>query len=153
MLAKISGNYDATIESLLNCMTSAGAEGVILNDATAIYQHKRTADLIKVKNTYTMDMLVVDWEYGTGKYDGMVGALHCEAIADNKYIAAKVGSGLSDEQRELWAMDPSLIVGKIIEVGYFSMSQNANLNGTKYYSLRFPRLKQVRYDKEVTSID
>ena len=61
--------------------------------------------------------------------------------------------GLSDEQRELWAMDPSLIVGKIIEVGYFSMSQNANLNGTKYYSLRFPRLKQVRYDKEVTSID
>ena len=115
--------------------------------------HKRTADLIKVKNTYTMDMFVVDWEYGTGKYDGMVGALHCEAIADNKYIAAKVGSGLSDEQRELWAMDPSLIVGKIIEVGYFSMSQNANLNGTKYYSLRFPRLKQVRYDKEVTSID
>lgn len=153
VLAKINCNYESTIESLLNRMTSAGAEGVILNNGDATYQHKRTADLIKVKNTYTMDMLVVDWEYGTGKYDGMVGALHCEAIADNKYIAAKVGSGLSDEQRELWAMDPSLIVGKIIEVGYFSMSQNANLNGTKYYSLRFPRLKQVRYDKEVTSID
>lgn len=153
VLAKINCNYESTIESLLNRMTSAGAEGVILNNGDATYQHKRTADLIKVKNTYTMDMFVVDWEYGTGKYDGMVGALHCEAIADNKYITAKIGSGLSDEQRELWAMDPSLIVGKIIEVGYFSMSQNANLNGTKYYSLRFPRLKQVRYDKEVTSID
>lgn len=153
VLAIINCNYENTVGNLLDKLTTAGAEGLMLNNAVATYQHKRTSDLIKVKNTYTMDMLVTDWEYGTGKYDGMVGALYCTAIADGKRIEAKVGTGISDEQRQLWADDPSEIVGKIVEVGYFSMSQNSGTYGTKLYSLRFPRLKQVRYDKEVTSID
>lgn len=153
VLARINCKYDNTIANMLDAVTTAGAEGLMLNLAHANYQHKRTADLLKVKNTYTMDMLVKDWEYGTGKYDGMLGALHCEAITDNKRIEAKVGTGISDAQRELWADDPSLIVGKIVEVSYFSMSQNSGTYGTKLYSLRFPRLKRVRYDKEVTSVD
>ena len=153
VLAKVNCNYEHSIANMLDKMTNAGAEGIMLNEATAKYQHKRTNDLIKVKNTYTVDMLVTDWEYGTGKYDGMVGALYCSAIADDKHIEAKVGTGISDEQRQLWADDPSLIVGKIVEVGYFSMSQNSGTYGTKLYSLRFPRLKRVRYDKEVTSVD
>lgn len=153
VLAIINCNYENTVGNLLDKLTTAGAEGLMLNNGAALYQHKRTNDLIKVKNTYTTDMLVVDWEYGTGKYDGMVGALHCEAIADGKRIEAKVGTGISDEQRQLWADDPSEIVGKIVEVGYFSMSQNSGTYGTKLYSLRFPRLKRVRYDKEITSID
>lgn len=153
VLARVNCNYENTIVKLLDAMTEAGAEGLMLNNAFATYQHKRTADLIKVKNTYTIDMLVTNWEYGTGKYDGMVGALYCSAITDDKHIEAKVGTGISDEQRQLWADDPSLIVGKIVEVGYFSMSQNSGTYGTKLYSLRFPRLKRVRYDKEITSID
>lgn len=153
VLAKVNCNYEHSIANMLDTMTNAGAEGIMLNEATAKYQHKRTADLIKVKNTYTMDMLVEDWEYGSGKYDGMLGALRCKAMSDGKWIEAKVGTGISDEQRMLWADDPSEIVGKIVEVSYFSMSQSSGTYGTKLYSLRFPRLKQVRYDKEVTSVD
>ena len=153
VLAILNCNYENVIVNMLDELTGAGAEGLMLNNGAALYQHKRTNDLIKVKNTYTIDMLVKDWEYGTGKYDGMLGALHCEAITDNKRIEAKVGTGISDAQRELWADDPALIVGKIVEVSYFSMSQNSGTYGTKLYSLRFPRLKRVRYDKEVTSVD
>lgn len=154
VLAKVNCNYEHSIANMLDAVTSAGAEGLMLNLAYANYQHKRTADLIKVKNTYTIDMLVEDWEYGNGKYDGMVGALQCVAITeDGKHIEASIGTGLSDEQRMIWADDPSLIVGKIVEVSYFSMSQSSGTYGTKLYSLRFPRLKRVRYDKEVTSVD
>lgn len=153
VLARINCNYDNTIANMLDAVTSAGAEGLMLNLAHANYQHKRTTDLLKVKNTYTMDMLVKDWEYGNGKYDGMLGALRCEAISDGKRIEAKVGTGITDEQRQLWADDPALIVGKIVEVSYFSMSQSSGTYGTKLYSLRFPRLKRVRYDKEITSVD
>ena len=142
------------IASLLEEITLAGAEGLILNASEAKYQHKRTSDLIKVKNTYTMDMLVKDWEYGTGKYEDMLGAILCTAVTDDgKKIQANIGTGISDAQRELWANDPSLIVGKIVEVSYFSMSQSSGTYGTRLYSLRFPRLKRIRYDKEVTSID
>lgn len=145
---------DEELLKLLSTYTNAGAEGLILNAANAKYQHKRTADLIKVKNTYTMDMFVKDWEYGSGKYDGMVGALQCVAITeDGKHIEASIGTGLSDEQRMIWADDPALIIGKIVEVSYFSMSQSSGTYGTKLYSLRFPRLKRVRYDKEITSVD
>lgn len=153
VLARINCNYDNTIASMLDAVTSAGAEGLMLNLAHANYQHKRTADLLKVKNTYTIDMLVYDWEKGTGKYEDMIGALYCRAQADGKVIEAKVGTGISDAQRELWADDPSLIIGKIVEVSYFSMSQSSGTYGTKLYSLRFPRLKRVRYDKEITSVD
>lgn len=154
VLAKINCNQESTIASMLDALTNAGAEGLMLNLGHAMYQHKRTADLIKVKNTYTMDMLVTDWEYGTGKYEGMLGAILCTAITeDGKKIQASIGTGISDAQREIWADDPSLIVGKIVEVSYFSMSQSSGTYGTKLYSLRFPRLKQVRYDKGTTSID
>lgn len=154
VLAKINCNHESTIMHMLDILTSAGAEGLMLNRGSADYQHKRTADLIKVKNTYTMDMLVKDCEYGNGKYDGMVGALKCVAITeDGKHIEASIGTGLSDEQRAIWADDPALIIGKIVEVSYFSMSQSSGTYGTKLYSLRFPRLKRVRYDKEITSVD
>lgn len=153
VLARINCNYDNTIANMLDAVTSAGAEGLMLNLAHANYQHKRTADLLKVKNTYTMDMLVEDWEYGSSKYEGMLGALRCKAMSDGKWIEAKVGTGITDEQRQLWANNPSLIMGKVVEVSYFSMSQSSGTYGTKLYSLRFPRLKRVRYDKEVTSVD
>ena len=154
VLTHINCNHTNVVAAMLDEITSAGAEGLILNRAGAVYQHKRTDDLIKVKNTYTIDMLVKDWEYGNGKYDGMVGALQCVAITeDGKHIEASIGTGLSDEQRMIWADDPSLIVGKIVEVSYFSMSQSSGTYGTKLYSLRFPRLKRVRYDKEITSVD
>ena len=154
VLTYCNANHQNVITGLLDEMTSAGAEGLILNYAYAKYQHKRTNDLVKVKNTYSMDMLVIDWEYGTGKYEDMLGAILCTAITDDgKKIQASIGTGISDAQRELWANDPSLIVGKIVEVSYFSMSQSSGTYGTKLYSLRFPRLKRVRYDKEITSID
>lgn len=154
VLAKINCNQESAIANMLDALTGAGAEGLMLNLGHAMYQHKRTADLIKVKNTYSMDMLVTDWEYGTGKYESMLGAILCTTVTDDgKKIQARIGTGISDAQREIWADDPSLIVGKIVEVSYFSMSQNSGTYGTKLYSLRFPRLKQVRYDKGTTSID
>ena len=39
-----------------------------------------------------------------------------------------------------------------IEVEYFDISQNKSALGTNSYSLRFPRLKKVRTDKNDTSI-
>lgn len=152
ILQKCNKNDTESITKLLDFVTSQGAEGLMINTASAKYEHKRTNSLLKYKQVQTMDMKVIDWEYGVGKYECMVGNLVCEIVTkDGKYITCKVGSGLTDEQRLEWALKPDLILGKIVEVAYFSVSQNATTDGTMTYSLRFPRIKSVRRDKIITS--
>lgn len=137
---------------LLHLVTGMGGEGIMINLASGAYNHKRTDQLLKLKQVQTMDMEVYDFDYGTGKYEGMIGALKAKChTEDGKYITCDVGSGLSDEQRLSWAIDFNRIKGKIIEVAYFSMSQNARDKGSNVYSLRFPRMKSVREDKNTTS--
>ena len=135
------------VHTLLDTVTSYGAEGLMINAGNATYQHKRTNDLMKYKKVKTIDLRVVDIQMGNGKYDGMVGALECVGDFGDKFVTVQVGSGLSDDERLLWALKPENIIGKIVEIAYFSESQNKGTNGSIYYSLRFPRLKCVRTDK------
>lgn len=135
----------------LSYITTNGGEGIMVNAGHAKYQQKRTNDLLKFKKVYTLDMYVSDIQFGTGKFEGLVGALQCSIIKDGKTIITSVGSGLDEYQRTLWAAHPELIVGKIVEVAYFSLSQDKASMGTNVYSLRFPRLVRVRLDKDLTS--
>lgn len=153
VLAYYNNNYmlDMYAHKLLDDVTAMGAEGLMFNTAHGLYQHKRTNDLLKYKKVKTMDLKVLNIIEGTGKYEGLVGALDCVGEFDDKIVMVSVGTGLSDEQRTLWALDPKLIIGKIVEVAYFSESQNKSTDGTSFYSLRFPRLKSVRNDKQEIS--
>ena len=146
-----SMNMEDEIARCMQVIRELGGEGLMLNKASQMYQHKRTRDLLKVKDVQTMDMLVLDIFHGKGKYENAVGGLICQAITpDGKIVNCNVGTGLSDEQRFAWT-DRKLIVGKIVEVEYFSLSQDSTSVGTQYYSLRFPRLKGIRRDKQTTS--
>lgn len=137
---------------LRNEVTSRGGEGVMINVGDAKYRQKRTDVLLKYKDVFSMDMRVVGLTEGTGKNAGLVGALECVAEGDGKKYQCSVGSGLTDWMRVNWADDSRGIIGKIVEVEYFSISQDANARGTNVYSLRFPRLKRVRVDKNETSV-
>ena len=136
----------------LEKITSMGGEGLMINVGSRNYEQKRTDAILKVKETQTMDMRVVGLSEGTGKHEGRVGALFCECKSEDKTYECRVGTGLSDEQRARWADYPEEIVGHIVEVAYFSISQDKASRGSNYYSLRFPRLKRVREDKEETSV-
>lgn len=136
----------------LSSITNMGGEGLMINCVSAPYTHKRTDQLLKLKKAQTIDMKVTGIEWGTGKYEYMVGNLNCECeTSDGKIIRCSVGSGLTDSQRQNWVFKPSDIIGKIVEIEYFSMSQNSQQKGSDYYSLRFPRLKKVRVDKSEVS--
>lgn len=152
ILKKYDKRIDPAIYNLLDDVVKSGGEGLMINTSSGLYVPKRTDDLLKVKQVQTIDMKVVDTEFGTGKYELCVGYIYCEATLPNgSKISCKVGTGLSDEQRTRWAMYPMDIIGKIVEVAYFSLSQSKNTYGTTQYSLRFPRLKKVRTDKNETS--
>lgn len=147
-----TGTDRTVVNALLDKVIQMGGEGVMLNLHNRGYDHKRTDALLKYKQVQFMDMRVINVAEGTGKYEGMVGSLNCYVRRDdNTEIFCDVGTGLSDAQREQWAVDSALIIGKIVQVGYHELTQDRGYVGTNVYSLRFPRLVSVRYDKDITS--
>ena len=113
-----------------------GQEGIILKDMTGVWEDKRVKTQIKFKAELDCDLLVVGVQPGTGKYEGMVGALLCES--SDGVIRVDVGSGLSDEDRQR-----TDYIGKIVAVTYNARIKNKQ--GEE--SLFLPRLIEVREDK------
>ena len=114
-------------------------EGLMLRDAVAPYQYKRTDKLLKIKQWQDIECKVVGVKAGIGKHLGRLGAL----IVDYKGYVVAVGSGFNDQEREiLWRelkeggrLYDSLVNGELyIKVKYFEESQDADGN----ISLRFP---------------
>ncbi len=144
------GNDVAKIDTICDEYTNMGREGIMVNIADAPYECKRTKNLLKVKRFNAADVRVLDWEEGSGANQGKLGAVTVEFIApDNKHYTCKVGSGFEKEEREEFFAHPEKIVGHIIEIGYFELSQNQNDDG---YSLRFPTFKCLRDDKDEISM-
>lgn len=132
-----------------NIATEKGEEGIMLSIANAPYECKRSKNLLKVKQFFEGDVLVTEIVEGTNKYEGKLGCVKCEFLYNGVIQNVEVGSGWSDEERELLFNNPSLILNKVITIKYFEVSQNST---TKQYSLRFPTISMrypdcVRLDK------
>lgn len=123
-------------------MWTRGAEGLILKRIDAHYSpEKRNADLMKIKEEVTVDLLVEGMIEGEGKYQGTLGALLLRDKAGKQH---KV-SGMTDAQRDSWFNNPSEIVGKVVEVKAMKKLKDG--------SYREPRFKAIRYDKVAQEID
>lgn len=118
---------------------SIGWEGLMIKDLDAPYVFKRSKSLLKMKLMDTVDLVVQDVFEGSGKLENKLGGV----IVEYKGNEVRVGSGWTDEQRELYWKNPNDIIGKTIEIAYQAESQNKQ--GGK--SLSFPVFKGVRYDK------
>jgi|LGOV01.1.fsa_nt_gb DNA ligase-1 len=137
--------YKGSLEAdkYLDMIVSKGGEGIMLRDPDGVYQHgKRSNFLLKYKKVRTMDLRITDWNWGKGKYEGLIGSFVCES--DDGQIKCNV-AGISDDIRE---SEPELYVGMIVEIAYFDESKSA---ANDYTSLRFPRFVKFRNDKNETS--
>lgn len=118
---------------------SIGWEGLMIKNWDAIYEFKRSKNLLKMKLMDSLDLPVVDIFEGTGKYTGMMGGVY----VDYKGYKVGVGSGWSDEQRLRFWKYPNEILGKTLEIAY--QAETKNKDGG--LSLSFPVVKQIRFDK------
>lgn len=111
----------ADVEPIVNEIWARGGEGVMLNSTVGKYEIKRSKELLKVKHTEEHVLEVVDILEGTGKFEGMMGALVVD-YNDNKL---GVGSGFNDAQRkDIWD-NPEKYLGRSIEIDTFGESTNA----------------------------
>ena len=133
------GDDTSKIKEILEDAIADGEEGIMINIWDALYEFKRTNNLLKCKVFNTADLRVVGLEQGTGKYTGMLGAFICEYKGGH----VRVGSGLTDAQRAEVFKEPLKYIDTIIEISYFEETQDS----TGKPSLRFPTFKDFRPDK------
>jgi ATP-dependent DNA ligase len=117
-----------------------GEEGIILKDMNAPWENKRSKALIKFKGELECDLKIVDVEDGTGKYQGMLGALVCES--EDGIIKVKVGSGFNDEDRK--NIKKQDVLGKVVAVKYNARIRSKHQDE----SLFLPIYVEIRSDKD-----
>lgn len=85
------------LKTLLNQTVQQGGEGLVLHRRDSKYQRGRNTDVVKVKPHEDAEAQVVGHERGQGKHAQRTGALQ---LVTPQGLHFKVGTGLSDEQRE-----------------------------------------------------
>ena len=119
-----------------------GYEGLMIKPKQAIYECKRSHAWLKIKPFIEVTLKVVDLEEGTGKNEGLLGALVVEGEDDGKFFRLNVGSGLTDENREqIWA-NQDAVIGQLVEIRADAATQSQDADDV--WSLRFPRFKTFR---------
>lgn len=134
------GTDTTKITEILEEEVANGEEGIMINICDALYEFKRTNNLLKVKKMQTMDLEIIGFEEGEGRLTGTLGAILVRYKNGN---VVKVGSGFSDRLRgELWRARGDFL-GTICSIRYFEETTNAEGG----MSLRFPIFEDFRYDK------
>ena len=133
---------DAIFDLMMEKSKKGGWEGLMLRKNTT-YKGKRSTDILKVKQMFDDEYVVVDLENDLHRVivDGseVEEMMLKNVIIEHKGNRVQVGSGFSHEQRRYYFENPNEILGKQITVQYFE--ETTNKNGT--HSLRFPVIKAV----------
>jgi len=122
---------------------AAGFEGIMIKDPQAPYELKRSPAWLKKKPVISVDLVVTDVIEGTGKYEGMMGAIQCTGVDGGRTISVSCGSGFTDAQRTEYWINKNDVNGQTVEILADAITQNQDGS----YSLRFPRFNGFRHDK------
>ncbi len=68
----------------------------MLRDPQSFYENRRSKSLLKVKTFHDDEAIVLGYKPGTGRCQGMVGALK---VRNTHGVEFEVGSGLNDDMR------------------------------------------------------
>jgi DNA ligase-1 len=142
MLDLDTDDGQASFKAMNKQALAEGYEGLMIKPIDQGYKCKRSHAWLKIKPFIEVTLKVVALEEGTGKNEGLLGALVVEGEDDGKFFHLNVGSGLTDENREqIWA-DQDNVIGQLVEIRADAATQSQDADDT--WSLRFPRFKTFR---------
>ena len=127
------------VDEEIDLLINQGYEGAVFKLAKSPYIPKRSKLWLKGKKIFTLDLKVVG-VLRSKEHVGQIQAIICNLGK----LEQPVGSGLTLKQREDWFKNPSLIVGKIVEIKF--------VERTKQGYLRQPTFVRVRPDKLVSDM-
>lgn len=130
------------VEDKLNQVVNRGQEGLILNTLSGKYEFgKRPKSLLKVKKFNEADVLVTNVLLGDGKYKDVLGKIEVQFKYKGNVYTNFIGSGFSDFERKYYINHKDEIIGKVITIKVFELTENQN-DGV---GLRFPTWQGKEY--------
>lgn len=123
-----------------------GHEGIIIRNAEGLYKLGRSKDVLKLKESDTLDLEIIGFEEGEpyGKFKDSLGAIVLKLVTeDGKESTVRVSSGLTEEDRRIIWENKKDYLGQIAEIEYRKYSED--INGKP--SVLLPVLKCIRIDK------
>jgi DNA ligase-1 len=106
-------------------------EGTVVKPYDYEYKGTRSYNWMKMKPKDNMDVKVIDIYEGKGKYKDQMGGVTVDFNNGNN-----VGGGWSDRQRKDYWEDPSLIIGKCIEVSFMELTDDGNFRHANFECIR-----------------
>lgn len=95
-------------------VVEGGSEGMVYKKSSDPYVG---SVVLRQKVEFTMDYVIMGVAEGAGANKGKVGALLCGLYVDGVLVQkCRVGGGMYKTEREDWFKDPSLVVGRVVEV-------------------------------------
>ena len=113
----------------------------MIKDPKSYYECKRSTSWLKSKPVIEVSLEVINYEEGTGRNKGKLGAVIAQGEDNGKFFKLNIGSGFTDQQREEFWINREDLIGKIIEIKADSISKSQDNDN---WSLRFPRFKTFR---------
>ncbi|MEM7257076.1 MAG: DNA ligase, partial [Pseudomonadota bacterium] len=121
---------NAALQAMLKEITSAGAEGLMLQREDLHYLAGRHYGLLKLKTTDDDEATVIAHRQGRGKYKDVLGSL----LVENKEgVRFRIGSGFTDKER---ANPPP--IGSIITFRYQGRTNSGKPRFARYLRTRPP---------------
>ena len=142
------GSDLSKVSELMKYANEQQWEGLMLN-LDMPYVCKRSDYILKVKVFNEADVRVLNILEGTGKNAGKLGSITIQFEHQGQLYECNCGSGFSDEERNLYWVNPELLINKIVTISYFEISKNSDGS----FSLRFPTWESIiRDDKDEISM-
>jgi len=138
----MDGNQPEQLKEAMDNVLSQGGEGLMLQELSSPYVFERTDNLLKVKRLEEYEGEIIGFKRGRPgtRLEGSVAAIVCRIDGCDNEV--RVGTGLSDLDRELFAKNRQELIGARVEVEAFS--KTVNKDGLT--SLCFPVFKRCLHD-------
>lgn len=135
---------DQEIAKISQEFIERGEEGAIVKTVGHSYKPTRSSELVKIKKAFMADVRITG--VNEGKNVGTLGSLSYET--DDGKIKGDV-SGISDKDKERWWVNPSEIIGKVVELRYMEVTTDKSTGEFTLYGP--PAIIRIRDDKNETS--
>ena len=141
------------LDEMYKSVLQNGGEGIMLKNPDSMYEGGRSTNMLKVKPSFDVEAIVVDYKMGRGKYENMLGGFVCKPlinmdnyhVIDNNELHEFTTSGMDDNIRENYKETHP--VGTVITITHNGYTDSGKPRFARYLRVREDVVLKDKVDK------